>query len=949
MSTLRPASLFLLCTSLCLYVALPAAAQNAPAAATTAAAAPADAGTLEEIIVTGVRGSLTRAVEAKRDAATIIDAISAEELGKFPSRNVADALVNIPGITVERTAGGEGQNITIRGLGGDFNITTLNGRILATEDPGREFRFDVLPSEMISGTNVYKAVQAERIEGSLGGVVDLQSARPFDYQGLHVAGSVEGEYGDLPKKWGQKVSGVISNTFDDGRLGALLTVSYSKRDTRTDNLHEISSTSGTEQDWNTDFNGDGGVDTTNQQYIFPQFYSVGTIISQHKRLGLSGSLQFKPNDRMLLTVDGLYSKYDASQQNYASSNHVTPREGQDPATLADPAAEKWLPGTVHADANGVITNFSMNNLTAEVLDDELDRVVNTRLLGANLKWEVTDRLELDGDAYLSQAGRNSGGRDRFVVAGITGTDGVFATRNNGLPDLQITLPGGRSLGQATDADYRAHYIGIYGDNLKDRIWNAKLDGKFKLDQGYVRTLKFGVDYTDRRKSSFVIDNNDTACQFCGYPFTFADIGASVIRPMPVHDLLRSLPGNFPRDFASFNIDTYLNSLARAEQNPNVLNPNDCPPPANPGDPQPPCNPYPAGYATQILAGDLPASFEVDEKTTSAYFQAEFAGDRWRGDLGLRLVHTKVQSTGYSVLVNSLTKLAGSADYAVGFTDPEAERGGGSYTKALPAVNFAYDLQPDLRLRLAASKVLSRPSLSELATSSDWSNWESGSFVTNFAGNPNLKPTDATQFDASLEWYLSPRSYLSAALFYKDVKNFVTGTSVEKTYTDAATGVTVPYTENDVVNGDSGKVHGAELAGQYLAENGLGAVANFTVTSSTAVFGGIKGHLPGVIPHSYNLKLLYEKHGWSNQVSYSYTSSFTHDLSSPYIPDLPIVSDAYKDLSATVSYEFGKHFTAYVEGTNLLNNADFRFSTYRNVPAYYEAWGRAYFVGVRARL
>ena len=108
---------------------------------------------LQEIVVSGIRASLGRALDMKRDAPTIIDSISAEELGKFPSRNVADALINVPGITVERTAGGEGQLITIRGLGGDFNITTLNGRILTTEDTGREFRFDVLPSEMISGTD----------------------------------------------------------------------------------------------------------------------------------------------------------------------------------------------------------------------------------------------------------------------------------------------------------------------------------------------------------------------------------------------------------------------------------------------------------------------------------------------------------------------------------------------------------------------------------------------------------------------------------------------------------------------------------------------------------------------------------------------------------------------------------------------------------------------------
>lgn len=937
------------------FAAFSAAAQNAPATAATSRAATPDTA-IEEVVITGIRASLGRALDKKRDASTIIDSISSEELGKFPSRNVADALINIPGITVERTTGGEGQRITIRGLGGDFNITTLNDRILATEDSGREFAYDVLPSEMIAGTDVYKAVQAERIEGSIGGVVNLRSARPFDYKGLHVAGSIEGEYGDLPKKWGQKISGVISNTFDDNRMGALLTVSYSKRDTRTDNLHEISSTSGTEQDWNTDFNGNGTIDSDTKQYIFPQFYSVGTILSQHKRLGVSGALQFKPGDTFLLTLDGLYTRYDASQQNYASSNHVTPREGQDAASLADPLALKWLPGTVHADANGVITNFSMTNLTAEVLDDTNARVVDSKLFGVNLKWDATDRLHFTGDTYLSEAARNSGGLDRFVVAGILGATGIFATRNNGLPDLQIMIPGGRTLDQATDADYRAHYIGIYGDNLKDRIYSGRLDARVDLDAGVAKALKVGVAYTDRRKSSLQIDNNATACNFCGYPFTFGDIGANVIQPMPVNNLLQDLPGNFPRNFASFNIDTYLSALARAENNPLVPNPNDCPPipPGSPpGTPAPPCNPYPVGYATQLLAPNLPVSFDVREKTTVAFIQAEFSGERWRGDVGVRLVHTKVDSSGYSVNIQHIEKLGSAqADYAITLTDPVPESGGGTYTKALPAVNFSYDLRPDLRLRLAASQVVSRPSLSQLTTAVDWSNWASGTFVTFHAGNPNLKPTEANQFDASLEWYLSSRSYLSAAVFYKSIRNFVTSVPVDKIYTQTnpdQTTTTANYTEVFVVNGDSGKVHGAEFGGQYLFDSGLGVVANFSTTSSTSMLDGVEGHLEGVIPHSYNLKLLYEKYGWSNQVSYSYTSAFTHDLNSPYISGLPVVSDAYKDLSATLSHTLGGHATVYLEGTNLLNNADFRFSTYRNVPANYSAWGRAYFIGVRARL
>jgi len=203
---------------------------------------------LAEVVVTSVRASLDHALAAKRDAQTIVDSISSEGLGKFPSRNVADALGNVPGVVVQRagtakgvlsnTSGGEGQFITIRGLGADFSIVTLNGRILATDNVGREFAFDVLPSEMIAGADVYKAVQASNLEGSIGGAVDLRSARPLDYRGkgLQLFGSADGQYSDLAGNWGRRFSGVVSDTFSDDRLGALLSVSWSERRVRTDNL-----------------------------------------------------------------------------------------------------------------------------------------------------------------------------------------------------------------------------------------------------------------------------------------------------------------------------------------------------------------------------------------------------------------------------------------------------------------------------------------------------------------------------------------------------------------------------------------------------------------------------------------------------------------------------------------------------------------------------------------
>ena len=896
--------------------------------------------TLQEVVVTSVRASLDRALAAKRDAETIVDSISSEGLGKFPSRNVADALGNVPGVVVQRigmasdpqhsTSGGEGQFITIRGLGEGFSIVTLNGRILATDNVGREFAFDVLPSEMISGADVYKAAQAANLEGSIGGAVDLRSARPLDYsgKGLQLFGSADGQYSDLAGNWGRRFSGVVSDTFDDDRFGALMSVSYSDRHVRTDNLHEYSVIGASESDWNTDINGNGVIDQDGARYIWPQFYSVGTILGKFERLGLTSAVQFKPSDSLTLTADALYTRYDSSTNNYAASFHLDPREDQ-ADTSAD--GEKWQPGTVSVDGNGVVTGFGIRNLVAEVLDDENPRVVDTRLFGLNAAWDTTDRLHLQADGYISEATRDSGGKSRFVVAGVPDSTGVFSTNAGGLPNLVVTLPGDRTLDQATNDDFRAHYIGIQGDNLKDRVVGGKLDGKFDIGAGLFKDVKFGLARTNRHKSDLIVDNAaTTSCNYCGYPFTFGSIGANVIRPMPVKDLLHGLSGNFPRVFASFDINTYLASLSRADNNANIVNPNT-------GDL------YPAGYSQQILQPDLPASFDVQEKTTAAYLQADFSGDRWRADLGVRFVHTSVASSGHSIEILSITKRPGNqADYDVTLSDPTPVSGGGSYSKPLPAANFAYDILPDLRLRVAAAEVIARPSLNQLSSASDASSAASGTFTIVNAGNPNLKPTKADQYDLSLEWYLSPQSLLSAAVFYKDITDFVTSV------------VTVQPIQGqqfqilNVVNGDTASVKGAELAGQYIFDNGFGVVANLASTSSNAHLGGVSGGLEGVIPHSYNLKFLYEKYGWSNQISYSWSSRYTSVLSG-FVPGVSVFSDPYKDLSATLSYSFDQHFTVFVEGSNLLGETEYAYNTFRNAPAQYQQSGRFYFVGMRTRL
>lgn len=903
-------------------------------------------GASEEIVVRGVRGSLLRSIQAKRNADTIVDAISAEELGKFPNRNVAEALANIPGITVGRDGRGEGRAITIRGLGENFAITTLNGRILPTDGPDRSFAFDVLPSEIISGAEVQKAVRSSELEGSIGGNVDLRTARPLDRTGFHASAAVEGQYNDLADKGGYKVSGVVSTTFADDTMGLMVGVSYNKYKFRTENLGEYSITDGTEAGYGVDFNGDGQInpDENGPAYIWPDYYSVGYVTGQRERIGAAGSFQWKPSSDFELTIDGLYSRFNVKQHNYRSSNYLNP--------LGDDGSLRWDPASITTDANNVVTGFSLNDLVAEVLTTDEPRKSQTYQFGGHIDWQATDRFKLSFDGYYGKARDTTGGRNRFVVAGITGASATFATREGGLPDLDITIPGGRDLSEATNDDFRAHYIGIQGQNIADRTQGMKVDGEYEVDSGYFKSITFGAAWTDRKKTVNTIDNQyTTSCNYCGYPFTFGDLGADVVRPGS-GGILGKLGGNFPRNFPSFDIDTYLAALPRADNNPAILNPNSCLDDTGATIPGCTLSPYPAGYSNQVIEPDLPASYRIKERTWAGYFQFNLDGGNWRADIGARVVATKVSSVGYGASIASIIPRAGTQDNAVSFNPVEPIVGGGDYLRLLPAANFAYDITDDLRIRLAASQAISRPTFGELSPAKDATSAQSGTYIIYDAGNPNLKPTEADQFDVSLEYYPSNRLALTAAAFYKHITNFVSSVPVDVLITPtnqpANQQQSFPFVEFQVVNGDSAKVYGVEVGAQYFLDNGFGIQANLTYNHSRAKSGDVTTDLPGAIPLSANAKLFYEKNGIGAQVSYSYQSRHTY-AQSGNLAYLPIKEDAYHEMSASLSYDVTDNLSVYVQGSNLLGSAIKRYNDLRNVPNFYEYSGRSFFFGVRARM
>jgi iron complex outermembrane recepter protein len=267
-------------------------------------------GGLEEVVVTGLRSSLQQSVEIKRSAIGAVDAIATEDLGKLPDQNVAESLQRINGVTIERNRG-DGQFISVRGLGPQFNVVTLNGRTLATENVGREFSFDVLPSELISGANVYKSPQANLNGASIGATVDIRTVRPLEADEFAAGGSVRTIYNDLADDYGPSASGLLSFHNDARDFGVSLVASYEKRDLRDDEFTIGAGHVKRGNDPGGYFAGRTGPNVANFTGVdMPSNLSPFFVLSERERLGIDTTVQYKPADAVTMTFDGFYSKLD---------------------------------------------------------------------------------------------------------------------------------------------------------------------------------------------------------------------------------------------------------------------------------------------------------------------------------------------------------------------------------------------------------------------------------------------------------------------------------------------------------------------------------------------------------------------------------------------------------------------------------------------------------------
>ena len=875
---------------------------------------------LEEIVVTGIRGSLTRASEIKRNASGIVDAISAEDIGVFPDTNLAESLQRITGVSIDRSRG-EGSKVTVRGFGPSFNLVTLNGRQMPTADgDNRSFDFADLASEGIAGVQIYKSGNADVPSGGIGSTINIKTTRPLEAPGLKSVVSVKAVHDtstDNGSDITPEVSGIYSNTFNDDTFGISISGSYQERDSGLNEatVGDYNNFLGVvNNDWgsNNGIQQWGGIpnnaDQTNRPgdtdiYAVPQ--SIGYQLNEFSRERLNGQLtmQWQPNDNLRATVDYTYSEVDFERtfNNYSGWFNFG---AQVTEFTNGPIASPLL-----YQENGAATDFAM------AAGRDGTKTENSSI-GLNLDWQVNDRLNLEFDLHSSEAksgaSGNNGTASQLAIASFTRdvTRGIFG---GDLPILNLDLA--RPL-SANDMIV----TGSVFDNKRTEMEIEQATARGTYDLNDSTNIDFGVQLT----------NVDNRSQFANVQ---RDTWGGTTQPGDIADLLTPASaagafdqisnGNDPRlqtDFFTFDIDALA---ARTV----------------------------ALGATQSTGGDCgnglcpSTDFTTDriteEETTALYVQ--FNHDREIGDIpvnikfGLRYEETEVESralvpTYSNVVISCLDAsgnptLAGCNEFSAISSGQQAfTRLAGEYDHILPNLDIKLDLTDNLVARFSYSETVTRPDFTDIQGGLTIDTLIRVSGGNGNRGNPALLPFESENIDLSLEYYFDNSDYASIGYFSKDVSNFIGTTILQDevlfpSLIHPATGSAVTFDVTAPVNQEEATVDGFEVAVQKtFGDTGFGFIANATFVDADVAFDDLSLEDQFVLTglsDSANLIGFYENEKYQVRLAYNWRDDFyTGRLGASSGTPGPNNIESFGQWDISASYNVSDNMTVFFEGLNV---------------------------------
>jgi iron complex outermembrane receptor protein len=903
---------------------------------TAAAAAPAAAQStsqpteLDTVTVTGFRGALEKALDKKRSEIGVVDAIVAEDIADFPDLNLAESLQRIPGVSISRDAG-EGRNISVRGLDSQFTRVRINGMEALTTtggtdssggaNRGRGFDFNVFASELFNSIVVRKTSSADIEEGALGATVDLQTARPFDYDGFTFVTGAQLGYNDLASDLDPRATMLISNTWADNKFGALLSVAYTKRRL----LEEGHST--VRWDNGPSSGGFAGTPAAESASVFhPRIPRYGVMEHEQERLGVTASFQFDPTDRTSLGLDVMYADLDATRtENFL--NGLSFSRGACAAGTAGAACRAAgaggkpetvvLESVVDDRGNLVYGRFNNVDVRSEARYDELE----TKFTQFNFyaDHELTDDFKLHFEGGRAKSEFENPIQTTITLDRTNAQNYIYDYRND---DRLPVITNGFDVNNPAQWAFINGVSEIrlrpqYADNTID---NVSLGMSWVLTDGF--TLKGGgqfKEYTfdsreERRASELVVPALPAGTSL-----------ADFTRTIKLEDIRNVGDGQWLiPDIDAFNraFDIYSDEGIFA--------------------------------VSDTVSSVLGNNRSVTERDQGFWLQGDFTTQigslPLSGNVGLRQVTTRQSSTGWSTVGGQpvLTTV---------------ER---SYEDTLPSFNLVADVTPDFLIRFAAAKVMARPGLGNL-TPGVTVNVSGGNRVVN-GGNPLLDPFRAKTADLSFEWYFAEESLLALGLFYKDIDSFVQTSRETRPYSTsglpesllAGTGATVndDFQFNIPLNTPGGPLKGLEFTYQqpfvFLPGfwSDFGVQLNYTYVDSKIQYmtaagaTSLRTDLTGLSKNAYNATFYYEGDKFSARVSAAYRDDFLTTVPGRNNNDVEGTAETLTiDMSA--SYKINEHFELTLEGLNLTDEfQDQWVDSIGDRASVYHHTGRQYFLGAR---
>jgi TonB-dependent receptor len=903
----------------------PASPVVAPAAEIAEAQAP-------DIIVTGFRASLNSALNVKRTETATVDVIKAEDIAEFPDLNLAESLQRIPGVAISRV-NGEGRNIAVRGLGPDYTRVRINGmEAIGTTggtdnsggtNRGRGFDFNIFSSDLFNSLAVRKTATADVEEGSLGGTVDLQTARPFDYRKPTAVLSVAGSYNDLRKQVTPRISGLVTASSPDGRFGVLVSIAYEERKLIEEGANITRWTYG---GFNNGFNAASTLpgktiaqinDTNPATALYhPRIPGLASYDIAQQRLGAAGSIQFQPTEKTLISLDGLFSRLDGSRKEVQLQAISFSRSGTGkPQTII-------RTGVVDGDNNIISGTFDNVDLRSQSRLDELE--TDFYQVTATLDQKFGDSFKIGGVVGYAKSAFSNPVQTTVTIdaANTSNFQYDFTSRFPAIwPGIDLTNPANFQFVSGTSE------VRIRPSTVDNSFTNAKgfaewtLNPLLKLKAG-VDWRRFEYDATERRRTAGeTVVQSLTAAQLAAATTLFSGFGKSI-----------DLPAGTPTSFVVPDLDAFA-TIGGIYSNPI--------------------------YATGgVEATSARGSFvTVREDDLGGWGMAEFnladRGVNVRGDVGVRYVTTDQRSTGYASQGNAVNLVV-------------ADR---SYDRWLPSFNIVADVTDNLLVRLAAAKTIARAGISALSPGGNLS--VAGGSRTFTSGNPDLTPTSSNNYDVSFEWYPTRGAIYAVSAFRKDIGTFAQTLSTAVPFRELGlpdsllTGTTAAPTDVFIVslpvNSSGGRLRGFEINVQQpfsflpgtLAN--FGALANYThVTSNirylTGAAGGafVTAPLIGLSRHSANGTLYYETKRFQIRGSVAYRSR--------YLTAVPgTEGNAYNgtngttNVDAQMSFNISDRIKLSIEGINLTDQFNDQFVDETNRLSVLTHSGRQFTVGARISL